>query len=67
MAQKKNAAAQALNALRNKKLSPERRSELASIAGSGRLKTMTPEERSERARAAVQARWAKAQGATKQS
>ena len=32
MARKKNAAAQALNALRNKKLSPERRSELASIA-----------------------------------
>ena len=56
---KKNAAAVALVALRNKKLSPERRSEIASIAGSARLTALTAERRSEIARKAVAARWAK--------
>jgi hypothetical protein len=58
-AQKKNAAAVALVALRNMKLSPKRRSEIAAIAGSARLTRLTPEQRSEIARNAVRARWAR--------
>jgi hypothetical protein len=54
-----NAAAVALVALRNKKLSPKRRSEIAAIAGSARLTKLTPEQRSEIALNAVRARWAR--------
>ena len=53
----KNSAAVELAKLRAKKLSPERRSEIASVAGVAGSEMLTPEERSERARAAVKERW----------
>jgi hypothetical protein len=56
---KKNAAAVALVGLRNKKLTAERRSEIAGIAGSARVAKISPERRAEIARAAAAARWAK--------
>lgn len=47
---KKNAAAVELAKLRAKKLSPERRSEIASNAGKARLSTLSAEQRSAVAR-----------------
>jgi hypothetical protein len=60
---KKNPAAVALVTLRNKKLSAERRSEIAAIAGRARRTKLTPEQRAEIARKAAEARWGKAKEA----
>ena len=65
MAKEKSAAAQELGRMRAKKLSPERRSQIASIAGSANLTALTAEQRVERARKAIAARWAKAKKGTK--
>lgn len=56
---KKNAAAVALVKLRNKKLSAERRQEIASIAGKSRVEKISPERRKEIAEKAAAKRWGK--------
>jgi hypothetical protein len=52
MAARKNKAAVALNRLRNKKLSPKERSEIAAQAAAARNTKLTPEQRREIARRA---------------
>jgi hypothetical protein len=55
----KNQAAAALARLRADSLSPERRAEIASIAGSESGKNLSAAERRERASNAAKARWKK--------
>lgn len=55
----KNPAAQALNRLRNQKLSPPQRSAIASKAGQARKTTLTPEQRKAIWQKAIQTRWAR--------
>ena len=50
---------QALVALRNAKLSPKRRSEIAKKASAARTAKLSPKRRSEIAKHAARARWAK--------
>jgi len=60
---KKNAAAVALNKLRNRKLSAEKRSEIAQkgglVGGVARAAALSPKKRSAIAKKAAAARWAK--------